>query len=1290
MSGPRPGFLATYNSLTDKHLAGYFSNTRIRRHLQRSGLISRSGRIVSEKEYQLNAMRRDHQRYVQECLAHAIFHKVLDMERHHQLEIKRKLENSVRKERVQKIKVEQFRRLVEDASPMRSPHPPLGPRNRCGFHSSVAGEPAGRSQLRAPGPVVGYNGGHPSHQHQSKEPAFSKVTSWRPNTAPGNTQHPHRLQPLRSCAAVGSVPKTSRPKQKRHTLEHDQQFAVGAERSGLRLMNSVEYVTGISPYQLPVINSYMIPVPPPPLHKGDKSINAVRNGMPRGRRFRPTTAPNDVEQLLTKNAGGFPKSPLRSNAFVTMVFLGKSVHLSHDDADYRDEIKVYQQHCGGENLCVYKGKLLEGETFRFVSKRHHGFPFSLTFFLNGIQVDRLSCCCEYKHQKRSRLGGRHGYFGFLNVEGASPCYRCIIAMGLDKKPSPPKRKMEEDYGEKRVGSWGAGVHSEPSKSSVEQKLSIDSKFVILPGHEASVETIEDKMETRQAYKEEERKKLSDRESEDSQEDTSKNEYDEDFEAVEEVNEEEQTGDQMNEMSKSSSDDKKHNLNYEKESKTSSQKSLQASDSEKGESGGYSVSDSEDDKRGQRSTHSPSSISTQYSSEDDSHVETIKDNVKGKEDHDFKRASDNAAHAQYGNENGENELLRMEENQETSVLEKEGIEEAEKAKPEDLTAREDTGIFCENTMAIQCQSPNVNGELKQAESVESNVGEDGEKNTSTRRGDGVEGLLVPLESSMTQVEDSDEESPQSNKGIVFEDFKPVQEEIANAIGNDHDVNSEPESSNSHTDEEEENITSTERGAAEAPDGAFLAEATRALDVQKAAEQVVQAGWIAGERHALEKEGLVAEGGDARTEEAGEEMAWAGDLLPKEDTVAALEAEGQPAVLESAPGESAVAEDPCGKGAGRGMVSGIEVAAGWQGALVEGTESEAALGEQAPGGEKLAGALLGTGVAGTVCEQVEVAGGASQAEEAAEAAPEAGEAVRVMGPRLQVVAEAEGPAAEGGFAGQGLAAAVPEGEEAAEDASLAERGIAGVVGPEGEEPVGVEAFSEWEVAVEKPGALLETLGDTNVSPGAAVPGGQEGFVTSDEFSQLKAPGAEWMEVGKVAIGAATSESGETSAVEGSSAPRAEGVLVEPGGGPVWQVAPVLEAVVAAGGDPLSQGSPQLEETAAAEREGSAEALWSGSPSLGSRAETDSVMDGQPGGGVGGGIHRESQDSGRRWGGGGGRSAGPWGAGGGAGGVSCGGGAGQHGAACPRAARERGDGGRGGGRPGRAWGCGSGCRR
>lgn len=161
-------------------------------------------------------------------------------------------------------------------------------------------------------------------------------------------------------------------------------------------------------------------------------------------------------------------------------------------------------------------------------------------------------------------------------------------------------------------------------------------------------------------------------------------------------------------------------------------------------------------------HSLSSVSTQYSSEDDSRGETMEDDVKGKEECNIERASDNAAHAQYGNENGENKLLRMEENRETFTLEKEGIDEAEKAKPEDLTAREDTGIFNDDIMAIQHQSPEVNVELQRAGLAESNTGEDGEKNASTRRDDGEESL-VPLASSMTDTEDSSEESPQSDDG-----------------------------------------------------------------------------------------------------------------------------------------------------------------------------------------------------------------------------------------------------------------------------------------------------------------------------------------------------------------------------------------------------------------------------------------------------------------------------------------------------------------------------------------------
>lgn len=40
-----------------------------------------------------------------------------------------------------------------------------------------------------------------------------------------------------------------------------------------------------------------------------------------------------------------------------------------------------------------------------------------------MQVNRLSSCCEYKHRKGSRLGGKGGYFGFVCVERSSPCYK---------------------------------------------------------------------------------------------------------------------------------------------------------------------------------------------------------------------------------------------------------------------------------------------------------------------------------------------------------------------------------------------------------------------------------------------------------------------------------------------------------------------------------------------------------------------------------------------------------------------------------------------------------------------------------------------------------------------------------------------------------------------------------------------------------------------------------------------------------------------------------------------------
>ncbi|XP_074191053.1 glutamate-rich protein 3 isoform X1 [Rhinolophus sinicus] len=536
MSHSHPaGLLAAYNSLTDKHLAGYFNNTRIRRHLLRSGLITRSGRVLSEKEYKLNIMKRDHQKYIRECLAQAIFHKVLDMERYHQLEIRKKLETLARKERIQRLKGEPTRWSMENNMPVLSPHPPAGPKTNRG-HSVLVDE----------GPT-------------------------RPITR--------------------------------------------GKKAVMKFRNSKDNSQGMNRYQL--LNSYM-PIPPSPPPRNGKITWENRPETWRRRRFRPTTAPNGLEPLFTRDSRKIHKTPLHSNAAITMIYLGKNVHLSYMHPDFRDEIKVYQQHCGGENLCVYKGKLLEKETFQFISKRHHGFPFSLTFFLNGMQVNRLSSCCEYKHRKGSRLGGKRGYFGFVCVERSSPCYKCIIAMGLDKKPTSPKPRKQKSTEKREELEKGKGklrkdrAYKVPRRNEMEDNRA--SASVIFSAEEENTEV----NEVRTAIEEMECKgKPGQYVWEDDQENIFKYEYEEDFEVDEEkqdekANEEGQADDQMNGMLKSPSDDEKYNLDPEKESETLSQKVPNADDNVEDDDG-CSESELEEDKQDIKNASSSSSRSHPYSS-----------------------------------------------------------------------------------------------------------------------------------------------------------------------------------------------------------------------------------------------------------------------------------------------------------------------------------------------------------------------------------------------------------------------------------------------------------------------------------------------------------------------------------------------------------------------------------------------------------------------------------------------------------------------------------------------------
>ncbi|CAM9157139.1 unnamed protein product, partial [Bubo scandiacus] len=120
--------------------------------------ISRSGRIIPEKEYKLNTIWEEHLRYIWECLAGTVFDKALDIERHHQPGANKKPAKNGRKEKVRKVKVEPCRRPVGNARFMHFPHPPPGPRNHRGLFPPLGKEAAGRPRRRNRGGQRGTGG----------------------------------------------------------------------------------------------------------------------------------------------------------------------------------------------------------------------------------------------------------------------------------------------------------------------------------------------------------------------------------------------------------------------------------------------------------------------------------------------------------------------------------------------------------------------------------------------------------------------------------------------------------------------------------------------------------------------------------------------------------------------------------------------------------------------------------------------------------------------------------------------------------------------------------------------------------------------------------------------------------------------------------------------------------------------------------------------------------------------------------------------------------------------------
>ncbi|GAA6085722.1 uncharacterized protein LOC113536867, partial [Tachysurus ichikawai] len=123
------------------------------------------------------------------------------------------------------------------------------------------------------------------------------------------------------------------------------------------------------------------------------------------------------------------KESRKSNVLVTMLYLGQG-----KSGTTQDDMKVLQQKCGGENICVFKGSVQPGEQFQFISQRHLGYPFSATLYVNGIMAGRISSCCEYRYTPGFQQG-RKSCFRLIRLSGGKPCYKCVNSRhGIGNEP----------------------------------------------------------------------------------------------------------------------------------------------------------------------------------------------------------------------------------------------------------------------------------------------------------------------------------------------------------------------------------------------------------------------------------------------------------------------------------------------------------------------------------------------------------------------------------------------------------------------------------------------------------------------------------------------------------------------------------------------------------------------------------------------------------------------------------------------------------------------------------------
>ncbi|CAF3778028.1 unnamed protein product [Rotaria socialis] len=168
-------------------------------------------------------------------------------------------------------------------------------------------------------------------------------------------------------------------------------------------------------------------------------------------RFSSSTQATFIENVLIRRAVS-PKIMLAENrCLVIMKYFGEEMNIEYDRTLFipqDDEIIIMQQHCGGENLMVFKGLLKRRDEFAFESRRHTDYPFALAFYVNGVISNRLSVCCENRVKNETLIGGKRCLFSILSIEKSRPCRKCRfeqrMAKLFEEKPELKPRKNRYD------------------------------------------------------------------------------------------------------------------------------------------------------------------------------------------------------------------------------------------------------------------------------------------------------------------------------------------------------------------------------------------------------------------------------------------------------------------------------------------------------------------------------------------------------------------------------------------------------------------------------------------------------------------------------------------------------------------------------------------------------------------------------------------------------------------------------------------------------------------------------